>query len=110
MVDEEIFDLIKKEEKIVNIYNNSTSDLNLTKKILRKDDRKMINIVGKARMMASISSQVSDEKRIKEIDERFEILDEMAASLNNGDNQRALIVTGPPGVWLKLRVLIKTFY
>ena len=43
------------------------------------------------------SSQVSDEKRIKEIDERFEILNEMAGSLKNGDI-RALIVTGPPGV------------
>jgi hypothetical protein len=43
------------------------------------------------------SSQVSDEKRIKEITERFEILNEMAASLKNGDI-RALIVTGPPGV------------
>ncbi len=43
------------------------------------------------------SSQVNDEKRIKEIDERFEILNEMAGSLKNGDI-RALIVTGPPGV------------
>jgi hypothetical protein len=45
----------------------------------------------------SNDSAVDDEARIKEIDERFEILDEMAASLKNGDI-RALIVTGPPGV------------
>lgn len=45
----------------------------------------------------SPSSQEDDEKRIKEIDERFEILNEMSASLKNGDI-RALIVTGPPGV------------
>ena len=43
------------------------------------------------------SSQVSDEKRIQEITERFDILNEMAGSLKNGDI-RALIVTGPPGV------------
>jgi len=45
----------------------------------------------------SEDSAVDDQARIKEIDERFEILDEMAASLKNGDI-RALIVTGPPGV------------
>lgn len=40
---------------------------------------------------------VSDEQRIQEIAERFEILDEMTRALKVGDI-RALIVTGPPGV------------
>ena len=43
------------------------------------------------------SSVTSDEKRIKEIEERFEILDEMTGALKSGDI-RAMIVTGPPGV------------
>lgn len=38
-----------------------------------------------------------DEKRIGEIAQRFEILDEMTTALKNGD-VRAMIVTGPPGV------------
>ena len=43
------------------------------------------------------TSVTSDEKRIKEIEERFEILDEMTGALKAGDI-RAMIVTGPPGV------------
>jgi hypothetical protein len=43
------------------------------------------------------STAVSDEVRIQEIEERFEILDEMTRALKVGDI-RALIVTGPPGV------------
>lgn len=39
----------------------------------------------------------ADEKRMDEIQERFEILNEMTGSLKAGDI-RALIVTGPPGV------------
>ena len=42
-------------------------------------------------------SVTSDDKRIKEIEERFEILDEMTGALKAGDI-RAMIVTGPPGV------------
>jgi len=38
-----------------------------------------------------------DEKRMVEIEERFDILNEMASALKNGD-VRAMIVTGPPGV------------
>ena len=38
-----------------------------------------------------------DEERMVEIEERFEILNEMASALKNGD-VRAMIVTGPPGV------------
>jgi predicted AAA+ superfamily ATPase len=41
--------------------------------------------------------ETSDEVRIQEIAERFEILDEMTRALKVGDI-RALIVTGPPGV------------
>lgn len=39
----------------------------------------------------------TDEERIKEIAERFEILDEMTKATLNGDI-RAMIVSGPPGV------------
>ena len=38
-----------------------------------------------------------DEKRIVEIEQRFDILDEMTTALKNND-VRAMIVTGPPGV------------
>ena len=38
-----------------------------------------------------------DRERMKEIEERFDILNEMAVALKNGD-VRAMIVTGPPGV------------
>ena len=38
-----------------------------------------------------------DEKRMDEIEERFEILNEMTGALKSGDI-RAMIVTGPPGV------------
>jgi hypothetical protein len=40
---------------------------------------------------------VSDEQRISEIGERFEILDDMTKATLNGDI-RAMIVSGPPGV------------
>lgn len=39
----------------------------------------------------------SDIKRMAEIEERFDILNDMAVALKNGD-VRAMIVTGPPGV------------
>ena len=42
-------------------------------------------------------TQEDDEKRIQEIQERFEILDEMTSALTKSDI-RAMIVTGPPGV------------
>ena len=42
-------------------------------------------------------TQEDDEKRIQEIQERFEILDEMTSALTRSDI-RAMIVTGPPGV------------
>jgi hypothetical protein len=42
-------------------------------------------------------SDEADEKRMDEIEERFEILNEMTGALKNGDI-RAMIVTGPPGV------------
>jgi len=42
-------------------------------------------------------SNNADEKRMIEIAERFEILEEMTGALKSG-NIRALIVTGPPGV------------
>ena len=38
-----------------------------------------------------------DEKRMDEIEDRFEILNEMTGALKSGDI-RAMIVTGPPGV------------
>jgi len=38
-----------------------------------------------------------DEERMLQIEERFDILNEMACALKNGD-VRAMIVTGPPGV------------
>ena len=38
-----------------------------------------------------------DEKRMQEIEDRFEILNEMTGALKSGDI-RAMIVTGPPGV------------
>ena len=41
--------------------------------------------------------RVDDATRIKEIGERFEILDDMTKALVRGDI-RSLIVTGPPGV------------
>ena len=74
--------IIKKEEKIVNIYNNSTSDLNLTKKILRKDDRKMINIVGNSEDADYIINHFYDWRSKKDWQDYkpphgFEILDEI---------------------------------
>jgi len=42
-------------------------------------------------------TEAQDEKRIQEIEERFEILNEMTGALKSGDI-RAMIVTGPPGV------------
>jgi len=46
---------------------------------------------------SSTHTAESDEKRIQEIEERFEILDEMTKALTKSDI-RAMIVTGPPGV------------
>ena len=43
------------------------------------------------------SSTQSDEERIAEIRQRFEILDEMTTAATSGDI-RAMIVSGPPGV------------
>lgn len=45
----------------------------------------------------AVASTVTDEQRIIEIAERFEILDEMTKATLNGDI-RAMIVSGPPGV------------
>ena len=45
----------------------------------------------------AVVSTVTDEQRISEIAERFEILDEMTKATLNGDI-RAMIVSGPPGV------------
>lgn len=45
----------------------------------------------------AVVSTVTDEQRIIEIAERFEILDEMTKATLNGDI-RAMIVSGPPGV------------
>lgn len=42
-------------------------------------------------------TEAQDEQRMKEIEERFEILNEMTGALKSGDI-RAMIVTGPPGV------------
>ena len=44
-----------------------------------------------------VSNTQSDEERIAEIRQRFEILDEMTQAATNGDI-RAMIVSGPPGV------------
>ena len=46
---------------------------------------------------SSTHTAESDEKRMAEIEERFEILDEMTKALTKSDI-RAMIVTGPPGV------------
>jgi hypothetical protein len=51
-----------------------------------------IKVAGKKEYTAE-----DDEKRMAEIEERFEILNEMTGALKSGDI-RALIVTGPPGV------------
>jgi nitrogen regulatory protein PII len=45
----------------------------------------------------NMNDQIDEETRIKQIENRFEILNTMTASLQNGDI-RAMIVTGPPGV------------
>jgi nitrogen regulatory protein PII len=45
----------------------------------------------------NVNDQIDEETRIKQIENRFEILNTMTASLQNGDI-RAMIVTGPPGV------------
>ena len=45
----------------------------------------------------NMNDQIDEETRIKQIESRFEILNTMTASLQNGDI-RAMIVTGPPGV------------
>ena len=44
-----------------------------------------------------VASQQTDEERMAEIAERFEILHEMTKAATNGDI-RAMIVSGPPGV------------
>lgn len=46
---------------------------------------------------ANANDLVDEETRIRDIEERFEILNTMTASLQAGDI-RAMIVTGPPGV------------
>jgi len=46
---------------------------------------------------ANANDSVDEETRIRDIEERFEILNTMTASLQAGDI-RAMIVTGPPGV------------
>jgi hypothetical protein len=46
---------------------------------------------------AEVASTQSDEERMAEIAERFEILHEMTKAATNGDI-RAMIVSGPPGV------------
>jgi hypothetical protein len=45
----------------------------------------------------AVASTTTDEQRIVEIAERFEILDDMTKATLNGDI-RAMIVSGPPGV------------
>lgn len=47
--------------------------------------------------MVEVAPTKTDEERISEIAERFEILDEMTKAAINGD-VRAMIVSGPPGV------------
>lgn len=48
-------------------------------------------------IQAEAASQQTDEERMAEIAERFEILHEMTKAATNGDI-RAMIVSGPPGV------------
>jgi hypothetical protein len=48
-------------------------------------------------IQAEVASQQTDEERMAEIAERFEILHEMTKAATNGDI-RAMIVSGPPGV------------
>jgi hypothetical protein len=48
-------------------------------------------------VQAAVNDSKSDEERIAEIAERFEILHEMTKAAVNGDI-RAMIVSGPPGV------------
>ena len=48
-------------------------------------------------IVEEVASQQTDEERMVEIAERFEILHEMTKAATNGDI-RAMIVSGPPGV------------
>lgn len=48
-------------------------------------------------IQAEVASQQTDEERMAEIAERFDILHEMTKAATNGDI-RAMIVSGPPGV------------
>jgi hypothetical protein len=48
-------------------------------------------------IQVEVASQQTDEERMAEIAERFEILHEMTKAATNGDI-RAMIVSGPPGV------------
>ena len=48
-------------------------------------------------IVEEVASQQTDEERMAEIAERFEILHEMTKAATNGDI-RAMIVSGPPGV------------
>jgi hypothetical protein len=62
------------------------------------DYNEQLNMMGKGTApKKGEPTEADDEKRIEEIAERFEIMDEMTKATIGGDI-RAMIVTGPPGV------------
>lgn len=54
-------------------------------------------LVSDSSAVATVTVEQSDEERIKEIAERFDILHQMTLAVINGDI-RGMIVSGPPGV------------
>ncbi len=73
-------------------------------KLVSKNDYEVVNFYGKEvkqevvdNTPQAVKQEISDEERLDEIRERFEILDEMAQGSIDGV-VRGMVVTGPPGV------------
>lgn len=76
---------------------DGSKDFGLDKIRIKVDCPTQLEYVGGESNNESSELTEADRKRMGEIEERFDILNEMAVALKNGD-VRAMIVTGPPGV------------
>ena len=78
---------------------DGSKDFGSNKIRVKVDSTEQLEYMGDSNSTESESATITeaDEKRMVEIEERFDILNEMSVALKNGD-VRAMIVTGPPGV------------
>ena len=78
---------------------DGSKDFGSNKIRVKVDSTEQLEYMGDSNTTEPESATITeaDEKRMVEIEERFDILNEMSVALKNGD-VRAMIVTGPPGV------------